>query len=211
MTIVETPKWVSAHRKLSVLAWIDLVLIILALFGAIGKFSSRLHLFLESYDFLCGFSLLAIVVLYWAYPTAQPVNFEPQNTLDILSIVAAVIVVVTFLLSCVRCHFCRTEREITRFVMSLIVCVSLLVILYAVITQAPSTLITIFFFWMLVRELLFFVVDRQFYMRFYTPTRRRISNALTTTLFILLYAVEVSLSVAVIVIKFQNDSTAGLF
>ena len=152
----------------------------------------------------------AIIAFYFAVPTSVP-DLQLATTLEIITIVAVIVVVAALLLAFMRIIFCRIEREVTRFVISIICSVSLLVILYAVVVQAPSLFITIFFFVMLLREILYFVVDNKFYRKFYTPTRKRISNTIITIIFIVLYVVEVALGLFIIAEKVQSSSWSGLF
>jgi hypothetical protein len=96
---------------------------------------------------------------------------------------------------------------VTRFIISIIACLATAVIVIAIAIQAPPLLIGIFWVVFAGRELIYFIVDRQFYRKFYTPTRKKISNFMITVVFIVLYVAEVGFSVFSLFLKVNNGGS----
>jgi hypothetical protein len=179
MTFVSTPKWFSAHRSFPILAWIEIGVVVLAL-------------------------LYAIALNVVASSTATFVDettFQFAGTLQILVIVEIILIFLLIVCFIVRLKLYSTEKEIVRFVGTVLNAVSNLAAVVALIRAAASTLVSIFYLLMLIREILFIFVDKYFYAHWLPPKRRKIINMTFTVLYLVMYSALVVIGVVKIILK----------
>lgn len=117
---------------------------------------------------------------------------EFATIIQILIVIEALVAVAVVCLFIWRIRVAYLEKEVVRFLICITNALSNTGIVVAVIRSAPSTLISIFYLIMLLREFLSFAVDRTFYQYYYPAKRRKISNRLLITIYVILYLILVS-------------------
>jgi hypothetical protein len=104
----------------------------------------------------------------------------------------------------------RLEREIIRFIIGIINTLAIIVICVALARKGPATLITIFYFLYLVREVLFLFVDKKFYAKFYPSKRKKISNLVLTIIALIVYIALLAIGICKIVLKGVDNISSGI-